>query len=210
MWLGTSRFSAREGEATLRDVEERRSFSCTGINALLQRKNTLLQIESPLKRLLPSGGLAGAKYMKNSRDFFVFPFRVVLLQTEGWLVILSLRRVVAFLDRRITFPLEQQTNFTIRPPTNDRTCMGWHTRHASTPSRLEGHLRPETLNLTAWNHALGLKSSVCVRGSLGGSYRVEIECERASERDKRMSRAFCVSVVWVCMCGGPWSRHHKR
>jgi len=34
--------------------------------------------------------------------------------------------------------------------------MGWHTRHASTSSGLEGHLRPETLNLTAWNHALGL------------------------------------------------------
>ena len=34
--------------------------------------------------------------------------------------------------------------------------MGWHTRHASTPSGLEGHSRPETLNLTAWNHALGL------------------------------------------------------
>jgi hypothetical protein len=34
--------------------------------------------------------------------------------------------------------------------------MGWHTRHASTRSGLEGHLRPETLNLTAWNHALGL------------------------------------------------------
>jgi hypothetical protein len=34
--------------------------------------------------------------------------------------------------------------------------MGWHTRHASTCSGLEGHLRPETLNLTAWNHALGL------------------------------------------------------
>jgi hypothetical protein len=32
--------------------------------------------------------------------------------------------------------------------------MGWHTRHASTSSGLEGHLRPETLNLTAWNHAL--------------------------------------------------------
>ena len=36
--------------------------------------------------------------------------------------------------------------------------MGWHTRHASTSSGLEGHLRPETLNLTAWNHALGLLS----------------------------------------------------
>ena len=35
--------------------------------------------------------------------------------------------------------------------------MGWHTRHASTSSGLEGHLRPETLNLTAWNHALGLQ-----------------------------------------------------
>jgi hypothetical protein len=35
--------------------------------------------------------------------------------------------------------------------------MGWHTRHASTLSGLEGHLRPETLNLTAWNHALGLQ-----------------------------------------------------
>lgn len=46
-----------------------------------------------------------------------------------------------------------------RPPTNDRTCMGWHTRHASTSSGLEGHLRPETLNLTAWNHALGLKKN---------------------------------------------------
>ena len=34
--------------------------------------------------------------------------------------------------------------------------MGWHTRHASTRSGLEGHSRPETLNLTAWNHALGL------------------------------------------------------
>ena len=34
--------------------------------------------------------------------------------------------------------------------------MGWHTRHASTSSGLEGHLRPETLNLTAWKHALGL------------------------------------------------------
>jgi hypothetical protein len=31
-----------------------------------------LQIESPLNRLLPSGGLDGAKYMKNSRDFFFF------------------------------------------------------------------------------------------------------------------------------------------
>ena len=37
--------------------------------------------------------------------------------------------------------------------------MGWHTRHASTPSGLEGHLRPETLNLTAWNHALGLNNT---------------------------------------------------
>jgi hypothetical protein len=36
--------------------------------------------------------------------------------------------------------------------------MGWHTRHASTCSGLEGHLRPETLNLTAWNHALGLNN----------------------------------------------------
>ena len=34
--------------------------------------------------------------------------------------------------------------------------MGWHTRHASLFAGLEGHLRPETLNLTAWNHALGL------------------------------------------------------
>jgi len=34
--------------------------------------------------------------------------------------------------------------------------MGWHTRHASTLSGLEGHLRPETLNLTAWIHAQGL------------------------------------------------------
>ena len=49
------------------------------------------------------------------------------------------------------------TKHTKRPPTNDRTCMGWHTRHASTLSGLEGHLRPETLNLTAWNHALGLQ-----------------------------------------------------
>jgi len=32
--------------------------------------------------------------------------------------------------------------------------MGWHTRHASTSSGLEGHSRPKTLNLTAWNHAL--------------------------------------------------------
>ena len=36
--------------------------------------------------------------------------------------------------------------------------MGWHTRHASVNPGLEGHLRPETLNLTAWNHALGLLS----------------------------------------------------
>jgi len=35
------------------------------------RENTL-QIESPLKRTLPPGGLDGAKYMKNSRDFFFF------------------------------------------------------------------------------------------------------------------------------------------
>jgi hypothetical protein len=46
-------------------------------------------------------------------------------------------------------PMEQQKHKnTIRPPTNDRTCMGWHTRHASILSRLEQHLRCETLNLT--------------------------------------------------------------
>jgi len=38
----------------------------------LQRNTQLLHLESPLKRLLPSGGLAGAKYMKNSRDFSLF------------------------------------------------------------------------------------------------------------------------------------------
>jgi len=37
----------------------------------LWQKKTL-QIESPLKRTRPSGCLDGAKYMKNSRDFFVF------------------------------------------------------------------------------------------------------------------------------------------
>jgi hypothetical protein len=33
------------------------------------------------------------------------------------------------------FPLSMRAkiyNNKIRPPTNDRTCMGWHTRHAST------------------------------------------------------------------------------
>ena len=32
--------------------------------------------------------------------------------------------------------------------------MGWHTRHAPLHAGLEGHLRPETLNLTAWNYML--------------------------------------------------------
>jgi len=42
------------------------------------------QLESPLKRLLPSGGLAGAKYMKNSRDFSLFPmFRVSVFDVAG-------------------------------------------------------------------------------------------------------------------------------
>jgi hypothetical protein len=34
--------------------------------------------------------------------------------------------------------------------------MGWHKRHASVLPGLEGHFRPETLNLEAWNHAQGL------------------------------------------------------
>jgi hypothetical protein len=66
------------------------------------------------------------------------------------------RGFTSFLCRR-TFKKPKKL-YTKRPPTNDRTCMGWHTRHASTSSGLEGHLRPETLNLTAWNHALGLKN----------------------------------------------------
>jgi hypothetical protein len=36
----------------------------------LHRKT--LQFESPFKRTLPSGGLDGAKYMKNSRELFFF------------------------------------------------------------------------------------------------------------------------------------------
>ena len=38
--------------------------------------------------------------------------------------------------------------------------MGWHKRHASVIPGLEGHLRPETLNLEAWNHAQGLHNKV--------------------------------------------------
>lgn len=64
-----------------------------------------------------------------------------------------------FADGTFKIPNGTQTTTSIRPPTNDRTCMGWHTRHASIRSRLEGHLRPETLNLTAWNHALGLNKT---------------------------------------------------
>jgi len=158
----------------------------------LWQKKTL-QIESPLKRTRPSGCLDGAKYMKNSRDFFVFlHWKKFLFLSESitfskpltfsnkkrqllawrvWCMRVLPGGAVNQLKRKhckisssthsnlqgrwnlIRRRLGTKTNFTIRPPTNDRTCMGWHTRHASTSSGLEGHLRPETLNLTAWNHA---------------------------------------------------------
>jgi hypothetical protein len=35
--------------------------------------------------------------------------------------------------------------------------MGWHKRHCFGSPGLEGHLRPETLNLEAWIHAQGLQ-----------------------------------------------------
>jgi hypothetical protein len=50
-------------------------FSCSGTTGkilLLQFFLNLSKIESPLKRMLPYGGLDGAKYTKNSRDFFTF------------------------------------------------------------------------------------------------------------------------------------------
>ena len=45
----------------------------------------------------------------------------------------------------------KQNNQNLRPPTNDRTCIGWHERYGGVLPCLEGHLRPEALNLTAWN-----------------------------------------------------------
>ena len=50
--------------------------------------------------------------------------------------------------------------------------MGWHTRHASTLSGLEGHLRPETLNLTAWNHALGLQQQTTTNNNNNNNNKI--------------------------------------
>jgi hypothetical protein len=54
------------------------SVSCRRVFHRLREKTTSffkLKFESPLKRTLLYGGLVGAKYMKNSRDFFPFsPF----------------------------------------------------------------------------------------------------------------------------------------
>jgi hypothetical protein len=52
--------------------------------------------------------------------------------------------------------------------------MGWHTRHAVTLSRLEEHLRSETLNLTAWNHAQGPSS----RESASRNPQIDCTCAR--------------------------------
>lgn len=38
---------------------------------------------------------------------------------------------------------------TLRPSPNERTCMGWHERHASLRRGSRGILRPEALNLEA-------------------------------------------------------------
>jgi hypothetical protein len=40
-------------------------------------------------------------------------------------------------------------NFYLRPSPNERTCMGWHERHASLRRGSRGILRPEALNLEA-------------------------------------------------------------
>ncbi|KAH9598197.1 hypothetical protein LSM04_006687 [Trypanosoma melophagium] len=45
----------------------------------------------------------------------------------------------------------QKHNHFLRPSPNERTCMGWHERHASLRRGSRGTLRPEALNLEAWN-----------------------------------------------------------
>ncbi|CBH12940.1 hypothetical protein, unlikely [Trypanosoma brucei gambiense DAL972] len=40
------------------------------------------------------------------------------------------------------------------PSPNESTCMGWHERHAPRPWGSRGTLRPEALNLDAWNFML--------------------------------------------------------
>jgi hypothetical protein len=50
--------------------------------------------------------------------------------------------------------IRRQPNTTtpkLRPSPNERTCMGWHERHAPLRWGSRGILRPEALNLEAWN-----------------------------------------------------------
>lgn len=48
----------------------------------------------------------------------------------------------------------QSTKKQLSPSPNERTCMGWHERNASLRWGSRGILRPEALNLEAWNFML--------------------------------------------------------
>jgi hypothetical protein len=96
------------------------------------------------KRGLPTAS-SGAKYLKNSREFPLHAFETrrkttgSAVSTVATMLGYTLMRDIMTEHVRRTHPkvlpplvcIVISPLFTLRPPTNDRTCMGWHTRHAS-------------------------------------------------------------------------------
>jgi hypothetical protein len=64
--MSPTRFRASE---KAEEQKKERARAKTDVSGAREKS---LQIESPFNRMLPSGGLDGAKYMKNSRVFFFF------------------------------------------------------------------------------------------------------------------------------------------
>jgi hypothetical protein len=103
-------------------------------------------IESPFKKLWALLTSKAQSISKITRDYNKNEDNPNTVEKHGTTCVPSFH---TFTWTKVRGRRTKNNKHTLRPSPNERTCMGWHERHASLRRGSRGILRPEALNLEA-------------------------------------------------------------